>query len=361
MERREAPASSGNGSADLIPARRLALHPLVLRGAIRDDGPPGAANNTGGGALAARQAGRRSLICRHGCRRAKTPGMYAQFTWTAIARERNSILRQYEPLQPFLFYEFAKHLNVETFFDIGANIGAYSLFVASLPGVKSVHAFEPSPETAKELARNIALNEPGKKITVHDKAVSSRAGEVGFGIAGDYSGANSIVGTSIHAPETLAQRITVEAVALDDLFHDSAKVIALKIDVEGHEKDVLGGARALLTGNKAIVQVEDYASANGELESLLQSFGYEKILTIGPECYFTNLREQLADETIRRILENAARALIEANLATERSAAADSPIEIRLLPGVSVQISGRLAKFARAAKRRLGKRRLDFR
>ena len=60
-------------------------------------------------------------------------------------------------------------------YDIGANVAAYLLLVASLgDGACHVVAFEPSCFRFANLARNIHLNELGAKITPFEIALSDR-------------------------------------------------------------------------------------------------------------------------------------------------------------------------------------------
>ena len=277
--------------------------------------------------------------------------MYQKFKWTHVSEERNRLLKQYEPLQLFLFYEFAKALTIDSFIDVGANVGTYSIIVSSLHNVKAVHAFEPSPRTFEELRQNVQLNEHAKqKVAIYKKAVSNTAGEATFGIVSDYSGANSIMETSIHDAAVLTNRVTVERISLDEVVHLSSKAIGLKIDVEGHEKEVLYGAKNLLCNNKAIVQLEDYSGRNANVQNILRNCGYERILVIGPDNYFTNVREVLTDKAVLRACEDAARDLIEDNLETE---SAERPIRVNLLSGLNFEISGKIANLARTARNAL--------
>jgi FkbM family methyltransferase len=282
----------------------------------------------------------------------RVQGMYDKFNWTNVAEKRNSILRQYEPLQLFLLYEFSKFLKIENFIDVGANIGAYSIVISSLECVKDVYAFEPSPLTFLELTKNIAINDCAKnKVISWNKAVSDTPGEVTFGIVDEYSGANSIANTSIHGQLDFREKISVERIPLDDILHYRSKTICLKIDVEGHENEVLVGARNLLLHNKAIVQAEDYSKNELLLQNLMRTFGYEKILSIGPDNYFTNCRETLSDEVVIRIFENAARDLIDENFDNEslnkKKRGSKAAIKIELLQGLNVEIFGELAGFMR--------------
>jgi hypothetical protein len=156
--------------------------------------------------------------------------------------------------------------------------------------------------------------------------------------------------TSIHDAAVLTNRVTVERISLDEVVHLSSKAIGLKIDVEGHEKEVLYGAKNLLCNNKAIVQLEDYSGRNANVQNILRNCGYERILVIGPDNYFTNVREVLTDKAVLRACEDAARDLIEDNLETE---SAERPIRVNLLSGLNFEISGKIANLARTARNAL--------
>ena len=102
--------------------------------------------------------------------------MYNEFQWTPASGERNRILRSLEPLQPYLLMDLACQAGATVFVDVGANIGAYSLFFSKLEGMSSIYAFEPSPLTFTELNRNVALNELGGRIGRDKSAAVRRTG-----------------------------------------------------------------------------------------------------------------------------------------------------------------------------------------
>ena len=62
-------------------------------------------------------------------------------------------------------------------FDVGANIGVYSIRQAQREA--SVYAFEPNPDAFSRLKRNIALNAPNN-VTAINKAVHSNSSRVAF-------------------------------------------------------------------------------------------------------------------------------------------------------------------------------------
>ena len=128
-------------------------------------------------------------------------------------------------------------------FDIGANIGVVSLLFASASPLLEVevHAFEPEPQNAAQLRKNVNLNPQGGRVHLHEVALSDRTGRASFYVQGDTgSGAHSLIGnegaTQIEVPleqaTTLADRL---GVAPD----------VVKIDVEGAELSVLLGMDGL--------------------------------------------------------------------------------------------------------------------
>jgi protein O-GlcNAc transferase len=84
--------------------------------------------------------------------------LFKRFAWSEASTSRNEMTCRYEPFQPFLFMKFAAAAECNTVFDIGANIGAYSILSTRLPTVKSVHAFEVEEMAFAELIYNVLLN-----------------------------------------------------------------------------------------------------------------------------------------------------------------------------------------------------------
>jgi FkbM family methyltransferase len=275
--------------------------------------------------------------------------MFQSFKWTQVGEDRIALLKLYEPLQPYLLLELTEAVSADTFIDVGANIGAYSVLMSSLKCINSIHAFEPSPRTSDELAANLALNEYSHKVQIHKTALSDTERTAKFGIVSNYSGANSIVDTSIHATDKFAAEVLVECAPLDSMLTYRARTISLKIDVEGHEKAVLAGGRKLLTENRGIMQIENYSPDDQGLSEILSGYGYRPIFHVGPDHYFANLAHELSDRNIIRIFEKAAEHLIKANF---EPVIRRNPT-LKLPGGITVEISGALAGVARRLKKAL--------
>ena len=177
--------------------------------------------------------------------------------------------------------EQAKTANV--IFDIGANLGIFSFAALAANPNAIVHAFEPTPEIATQLQRAAELNRLCN-LNVHETAVSSNTGYAKLnrclGDRGTNGGMNFIYG---NAQEGDSNRVTT--VRLDDFCneHRIGHIDLLKIDVQGHEKDVFVGAdRLIRTGNVGLILFElnwaadptQPCSARGSIQ-LLEQYGYQ--------------------------------------------------------------------------------------
>ena len=123
-------------------------------------------------------------------------------------------------------------------FDIGANVGFYTLLASVLVGGSGrVYAFEPVQRNLRYLRRHISLNHLNN-VTVIDSAVSDVTGRARFSVSG-----SSAIGSLSEQGE-----IEVATLALDDLDASEYERARshLKIDVEGAELKVLRGAEVFL-------------------------------------------------------------------------------------------------------------------
>lgn len=131
-----------------------------------------------------------------------------------------------------------------TVFDVGANLGAYTLLFAQWVGpAGKVVAFEPAPAAATGLRRLVALNDVSDRVQIVEAAVSRAVGTARFASQGS-SGANALV----DAGQGAGGVISVPTTSLDAFCeaHDLRPDV-IKIDVEGEELEVLRGARRTLS------------------------------------------------------------------------------------------------------------------
>jgi len=167
--------------------------------------------------------------------------------------------------------------------DVGANIGVYALPWAAIGTDVTVHCFEPNPAVRARLARNVALNRLGARVRLHAEALSDHAGTANLYGSDDMSSLNEGVHTGRQADPT-----EVSLARLDDVLGGDGPPISLvKVDVQGHELEVLRGAQALVSRHRPalILEHEDdlYRSAaeagqrKSDLAGLLSRLGYETL------------------------------------------------------------------------------------
>ena len=160
----------------------------------------------------------------------------------------------------------------DVFYDLGANIGFYSLLAARCIGAQgTIFSFEPDAMTAERLRRNVARN-GFANIHVIEAGVWSASGSLRFSPA-DESSPDRGVGTFIGANGSSGK--TVPTVAMDDFVPGAPPPDAIKCDVEGAELEVFQGAEKLLRTHHPWILCEIHSQENGRaLREFLGRFGY---------------------------------------------------------------------------------------
>src|SRR3954470_1658809 len=165
-----------------------------------------------------------------------------------------------------------------TFVDIGANVGLYSLYLASCGDVRTL-AIEPQPGIVDRLRFHLAAN-PSAKVDVRPLALSDRDGEVTLVLNNSDNGGTHIDKHDGRQEE--GERITVPCKPLLSVLSDAGitAIDALKIDVEGAEDIVLApflrdAPHALLP---RLILIEDTRGFWGlDLFALLRGRGYTEV------------------------------------------------------------------------------------
>jgi FkbM family methyltransferase len=162
----------------------------------------------------------------------------------------------------------------DVLFDVGANLGLYSVLATSVDGATAV-AFEPNEISKARARENFALNGVAGRVTLVDAAVGAESGTATF--TRDLDAMNRIVADDDTNPTGAAPSATetVQLVSLDDWCAANGNVspAVVKIDVEGHELAVLAGAAELIErcSPALILEVND---ASG-LQDVLDGLGYQ--------------------------------------------------------------------------------------
>lgn len=150
-----------------------------------------------------------------------------------------------------------------TFYDIGANIGFFSLLAARMVGKEGrVVAFEADPEIAGRLRENVARNGMSW-IRVEELAVWSKGTTVAFARTDPAASPDRGLG---HIVEASAKGdMEVRAVPLDEYIAGQTAPDFLKCDVEGAEVEVFRGAQRLLQEKRPGIICEMHSEENRRL------------------------------------------------------------------------------------------------
>ncbi len=187
-----------------------------------------------------------------------------------------------------IFEELIK--NIDSFFDIGANIGYYSLVAAKInPSIRIV-AFEPSNGAFHYLQRNIEINKLShlirpEKIALFDKSGSSEFYEV-KNMKYDYikfnlSGEANLAGTGTRSE---FNKYVVECKTLDEYFSEKKveTIDLIKIDTEGCEDLILRAGESTIRKFQPIIICETlYHVIEEKLEQIMRANNYRFFNHVG--------------------------------------------------------------------------------
>jgi len=184
-------------------------------------------------------------------------------------------------------------------FDIGANMGWYSLLIARQVSGCQIHAFEPIPKTYSFLVKNIELNQTASVIA-HPFGLSNECKDVTFYFYPEGSGNASSANLSERSD---AELVTCHIERLDDFANaNNLHVDFIKCDVEGAELFAFQGAVATLKRDKPIVFTEmlrkwaaKFHYHPNEIFELFFSLGYRSFYAKGAVLVELN---EMTDETV---------------------------------------------------------------
>jgi FkbM family methyltransferase len=167
-----------------------------------------------------------------------------------------------------------------TVIDIGAQAGnmsvAYSLFA------KQVLSFEPNPATFEVLEKNSQLN---PTITPYNYAISDEEGALTFHYSDEGFCNGGFATRTEFGIGVTGHRVPIDVVAInfekfvEENDIDLGNISLIKIDAEGHDKDILKTLKKTISEHKPVLITEIYTGSNkneiAELMSVIHSMGYK--------------------------------------------------------------------------------------
>lgn len=214
----------------------------------------------------------------------------------------------FEEMTALLIRQNAK--GVDTFIDIGAHNGFYSVLAGLSNPDCQLLAFEPVPENAEIVKKNLLLN--NLKASVNNVAVSDFAGSASFQI----SEATSQSGFIANPDKAVIKEIEVDVIPIDhfiDQIPDGP--VLVKMDTEGSESKVLRGMEKLIKkvdDLRLVIEVNPVClEANGyspsSLLNQIDQMGFDIFVVFDMEMMYvkyipgTDWNEYMGERTYRNI------------------------------------------------------------
>ena len=202
-----------------------------------------------------------------------------------------------------------------SFYDIGANLGKYAWQVSEANPDASVIVFEPDPDNI-ELLRMTVSHSDLKNVRIEGVALSDKPGQVCFH-QDQYTSATGMIsnGETPWVEKYLGQAtstINVRRETLDSFIREKTKPHLIKIDVEGHENEVLRGAKDCLKNNRPLVIMESFPPKQEQAIDFLKKIGYsvwdaernESVGTHTNNLFAWHSNGPLTESIIKKIIES---------------------------------------------------------
>jgi FkbM family methyltransferase len=153
-------------------------------------------------------------------------------------------------------------------FDVGSHLGYFGILMAAAVGPSGkVVCFEPDPGLHEALEGNVTRN---RSLIPGDVSVARLAVGAAQGVTSFEAGGHSTRGRL-----SASGGVDVEVITLDDAVERFGKPRFVKVDVEGHELDVLHGAGAVIASKETSFGIEIHSDELGRTcRALLEGAGY---------------------------------------------------------------------------------------
>ena len=192
----------------------------------------------------------------------------------------------YEKDQLEFLEKIIKNKEITHFFDIGANIGYYSLYFKNIP---NIYAFEPNKENFLRLQENNKLNNFNINLFNFGLSNSNSESEIWYTNKDKMGGSAIFNKDDSELKKYDPKNIIKEDILikrLDEVLKINQSKIMIKIDVERHEKKVLEGMKNIIMQNNIIMQIEIGNENKKNVFDYLDKLNLKWINTIKHDHYF---------------------------------------------------------------------------
>lgn len=165
--------------------------------------------------------------------------------------------------------------------DVGAHIGYFSIFLASLVDrIGTVYSFEPDPRALQSLEKTVHFNRLDW-VKIFPVALSSHRSSIDFYLAQGLGSSTAAKNGNLE----YVKKIAVETITLDTLVEQkkiAPDIRFIKMDIEGFEVEAIKGMKRVLETSRPVIVSEvneEMLAANGEnsetLFNTIRSFDYQ--------------------------------------------------------------------------------------
>ena len=187
------------------------------------------------------------------------------------------LFNNYENLQIEFLINNIKKNNLKYFIDIGANSGIYSFIIRDKFHKIKIKSFEPVKKTVAKFKNNLKFNKKLKNIKLYEFGLSNKNTKLLMRakIRDDYIQSS---GYGVVKKEDNLKNLHVENNIFkigDSIIKLKKRDIAIKIDVEGHEHEVLQGLKKLLNCNRIFLQIEIFDKNFNKTNKILRKHKFK--------------------------------------------------------------------------------------
>lgn len=175
------------------------------------------------------------------------------------------------------------------FFDLGANIGFYTVLSAKIVGpLGKVYSFEPTPSTRVFLSQNVNTNNLDDNVIIEEYAISDTVGKAFFEVT-DNSECNTILDSSA------LNAIEVNTISIDEYckLKGIQSIDLIKIDIEGQELKAINGMKNINNLSPDLKLVFEFHASNIKKNNESADIIFQTLSNMGFKKFKVLLKEPI--------------------------------------------------------------------
>ena len=177
------------------------------------------------------------------------------------------------------------------FFDVGANVGYFSLIAGTHITTGQIHSFEANPDLEHLLMKSRSVNGLDRVMTINNVAIADKSGVLTLSRFADLWGSSTLNSAS---GANVDKKFAVEATTLDAYAKEKNldHVDVIKMDIEGYEDKAYVGMKEIVANSPNLIMFLEfseagYANAKEFYMQLSKDFAY--IFGISPDCSLSRI------------------------------------------------------------------------